>query len=167
MKIISSLLIVGFCFGAFALPTPTQIQDICSMDPVYVEGKDEPVSQELLNEMQSLNVAKVATLSKLQLQLVNRYLISQLGVKKKILSLREVQDLFKKGGELQWSELYLNTYQSSVSGEIYLEVLSYPGDNPVADYFDQGGLYVGHNSDGSFGIPQGKDKIIWCSDLRK
>ncbi|GIL17866.1 MAG: hypothetical protein BroJett040_16170 [Oligoflexia bacterium] len=140
-------------------PTASQVKDICSMD---VEGRGM-----VLQEIRTFDVSKVNSVTNFQLRLINRYLASMLDEKKSERSLEEIQKMLKPGGELEYQEVHFNTLKSRITNDVYFEVISFPGDNPVSDFFDRTGKRVGHNSDETIGVLDKSGKIIWCSDLEK
>lgn len=100
-------------------------------------------------DVESIEVKNLKNISAFQLALVNNYLMTN-EITSKALTLPEIKALFDKGGEEQFNELWIHIRTSKVSGEKHIEVMSYPGDNPVGTVFSVTGKVIGHNGDDSY-----------------
>lgn len=98
---------------------------------------------------QFIDVKKERSLSSSLLNLVNIHLLEQ-NYTDQSLSFREIKALFSGQGEQGYNDLYVTFFGSETTGNQYVEVKSYPGDNPYGQIFDAGnGEIVAHNADGS------------------
>lgn len=119
------------------------------------------------NNSESLDVAHVFDIKKenkissLYLKLINTYFNEE----NKIYTFAELKNLFSKDGEEMFNDLYLYEITIKKTGEKYIEVRSWPGDNPVGVVFRLSNQEpVAYNSDGSYEIITHSGKK-YCSDL--
>lgn len=136
----------------------TQYEDIALCDMEAEETTQLQMIQEL-----NIKSKKVTSLSPFLLDLVNKHLIA-IQYTTEAMSFNEIKMAFTKGEE-KHNDLYINTMKS-FSGKYYVEVKSYPGDNPYAHYFDAQGKLVGLQEDSTLSLIVG-NKTVYCIDIAK
>lgn len=105
-------------------------------------------AENLFFHVTTVDVLELETISDFQLSLVNDYIVSY-GYLKKATSLPQIQKFFKT--KQSYNDLYLKLYTSKATGEQFIEVVSYPGDNAVGTVYDsKTGAVLGHDGDGDY-----------------
>jgi hypothetical protein len=114
-----------------------------------------------------LDIKNINSLTDFQLKLVNQHLIEQ-EYTPKALSFAEIKALFSKDGEEEYNDLYIITLKFKKTGKSYIEVKSYPGDNPYGLIFEaQTGKLVAMNGDDSISLLTEHGGQVSCYDLSK
>ncbi|MDG0818201.1 hypothetical protein [Bdellovibrio svalbardensis] len=151
MKNILATLLIVLSFNAAS--AATQEPEFCKKMVSY-EGEVDPFFNTV-----TIDIKKTRTLSPFYLKLVNEYLVGG-GYLEKATSLKEIQATLKANEE--YNDFYLKIRTSKATGEVHIEVLSYPGDNPVGTiYSPKTGAVIGHNNDDSYShIVDGKE--VYC-----
>lgn len=116
-------------------------------------------------EVENLDVTAVASLNAFQLNLVNQHLIER-EYTDKALTLAEIQTMFSDKGQEGYNELYLVTLKAKESGNTYVEVFSYPGDNQYGLLFElKAGKLVGYIADGDISLYKQDSNLVSCYEL--
>ena len=77
----------------------------------------------------------------------------------------QIKAAFTDGGDEEFNDLYMTELVSNLTGKTYVQVLSYPGDNPYGLFFDaQTKKVVGAIEDGDYSILV-NGKKTYCTDL--
>lgn len=124
------------------------LQELCLLEPQERQEEQDNFENKFV-EVRSLDIKTVDALTDSELKMVNAHLLSEKYVEK-VLTFAEAKALFSDGGEQAYNDLYVITFKSNASGRTYVQVKSYPGDNPYGLIFDaKTGKAVAHNSDDS------------------
>ncbi|MGZ3782343.1 MAG: hypothetical protein ACXVCY_16955 [Pseudobdellovibrionaceae bacterium] len=116
-------------------------------------------------EIVKIDLKTTDSISDFYLKLVNFHLIKEQYTDKQ-LSLNEVKALFSPTGEQGYNDLYITKFISKNSGNIYVEVKSYPGDNPYSLIFNgHTGDVVASNEDDSITLTTNKGTVN-CLDIQ-
>lgn len=118
------------------------------IDLCVIELEDEDGNNAGIQEVGSVDVKTVKSLTQEELQRLNDHLIS-LEYIQKPLPLAELQELFKTG-RYKYDDLYIITFKVVASDRTYVEYRSYPGDNPYGFIYAENGELIAINSDGSY-----------------
>ena len=110
------------------------------------------IGTKAMPDVDTIDLTQAQSVTALQLQMINEYLQFDNGP----LSWKEIRKLMEKGGSLQYDDLYFNTYEVAATGKVYVEVKSYPGDNPYSFIFTPEGELVATNSDDSIDLVDAK-----------
>lgn len=141
----SALVLTSIFFTDAALAKGT---DLANLKELCVIENGEELSQ-TFDVYQFIDIKKEQSLSYFFLKLVNVHLLEQ-KYSEKVLNFSEIKALFSHQGEQGYNDLYITFFGSKTTGNQYVEVKSYPGDNPYAQIFDaRNGKIVAHNADGS------------------
>lgn len=136
-KFIAAVFLVFSSQYSFAIPANIEI---CSL-----EIKPEIKSNFLTETVFDIKTAP--SISEFHLNLINKY-YAEKGLS---YSFEELKALFSDEGEESYNDLYIIEFASKKSGIVYLEVRTYPGDNPVGTVFDAAtGEKLAVNSDDSY-----------------
>lgn len=114
---------------------------------------EEDLKNPQLQEVSSLDINDLTSLPGKILALVNQHLIER-EYTAKDLSFAEIKELFTTGEEA-YNDLYIITYQAKHTGAKYLEVKTFPGDNPYSLIFNEQGKLVANTQDGSVSLKVG------------
>ncbi len=147
--LVLSLLI--FSVFAQALPKHSvlcQLQEDASKDLVTISDN---------------NIEEMTSLSPSVVKLINQHL-RELEYTDHDLTFNEIQKLFTEG-EYRHDDLYVSSLQDKVTGTVYLEVYSAPGDNTYGLFFDIQGRVVGAYQDGDIYLNNNGEKTS-CYDLQ-
>ena len=118
-------------------------------------------------EVESLDIREVKSLTDFQLNLVNQHLLER-EYTSQALSFAEIKALFGKGGQEEYNDLAIITMKFNKTSKLYIEVKSYPGDNPYGLIFEaQTGKLVGMNGDDSIYLFTQSGDQVSCYDLSK
>lgn len=125
------------------------------------ELESEEVGSISLEVVHVFDIKDANEISPLYLKLINLYYNEG----NKIYTFPEIKKLFSKHGEEQFNDLYLYEITIKKTGEKFIEVRTWPGDNPVGVLFNVSNqVPVAYNGDGSYEIiTQSGNK--YCSDL--
>lgn len=133
--------------SATAMATPQSytlgsLKELCALE-------DYEAEQDAFVELKSDDIAERQSLTAEELRMINLHL-RDVEYTDKDLSAEEIISLFRGEGELAYNDLYIITFQARKSGRIYVQVKTWPGDNPYGLIFDaQTGRTVAHNGDSS------------------
>lgn len=125
-----------------------------------LQGEEE--SKDLVTIF-STNIEEMTTLSPTVVKLINQH-IRELEYTDKDLTFEEIQKLFIEG-EYRHDDLIVSSYQDKITGTVYLEVNSYPGDNSYGLFFDIKGRIVASIQDGDVYLNNTPEKTS-CYDLQ-
>lgn len=135
--------------------TPAAPIELCEL-----ESREN--SSESLEVVHIFDIKQENEISSFHLKLINLYFSEE----NKIFTFAELKNLFSKDGEEMFNDLYLYEITIKKTGEKYIEVRSWPGDNPVGIVFRLSNQEpVAYNGDGSYEIITHSGKK-YCSDLR-
>lgn len=154
----ASLIVLSISSAATAKSSAAlkNVQELCALE--------EEETSESFNEIARVDIKTTESISDFFLNLVNIHLIEQ-QYTDKALSFEEVKALFGNQGDQGYNDLYITTFESRSTGNFYVEVKSYPGDNPYATIFNaQDGKILARNSDGSIALIT-KKGTVYCSDI--
>lgn len=143
------------------LPKPSSLPvELCQLEA-------EDGSEVAYEEVESLDIKKITSLTEFQLNLVNQHLLER-EYTSKALSFAEIKALFSKGGQEEYNDLSIITMKFKTTGKLYVEVKSYPGDNPYGLIFEaQTGKLVAMNGDDSIYLFTQHGDQVSCYDLSK
>lgn len=110
------------------------------------------IGTKAMPEVDTIDLTTAETVNPLQLGMINEYLQLEGGP----FTWKQIRKMMEKGGSLQYDDLYFNTYAVAATGKVYVEVKSYPGDNPYSFIFTPEGELVATNSDDSIDIVDAK-----------
>jgi len=114
---------------------------------------EEDLKNPQLQQINSLDINDLTSLPNKILDLVNQHLIER-EYTPKALSFAEIKELFSTGDEA-YNDLYIITYEAKHTGAKYLEVKTFPGDNPYSLIFNEQGKLVANTQDGSVSLKVG------------
>lgn len=139
-----TLMSLSFADAAFAAPSNAKnLYELC-----VLEEEESEISKSF-DVVQSIDIKQTQSISEFLLKLVNVHLIEEQYTEKS-LSFQEVKKLFSNDGEQGYNDLYITAFGSKKTGNLYVEVKSYPGDNPYALIFNAyEGKVVAKIQDGS------------------
>ncbi|MGZ3818883.1 MAG: hypothetical protein ACXVCU_19575 [Bdellovibrio sp.] len=163
MKTMMLLLLTVFSFiGSVALAQNSNsfenLKELC-----LLEQPSE--NSNFFKEIVKLDIKTTDNISEFYLKLVNVHLIKEQYTDRP-LSLNEVKSLFRANGAQSYNDLYITEFVSKNSGNIYIEVISYPGDNPYALIFNgHTGNVVASNEDDSITLATDKGPLN-CLDIQ-
>jgi len=124
-------------------------------------------SDDTFTEIRTIDIDKTKTLSPFLLKLANEHLIAQ-GYVKTEQTLPEIKALFGEKGEESFNDLYIVFFISKKTGQKYIQVKTWPGDNPMGLIFEaDSGKLVGHNSDDSISLVTLSGGDVSCYELSK
>lgn len=143
------------------LPKPLSLPvELCHLEA-------EEGSEDAYEEVESLDIKQISSLTDFQLNLVNQHLLEREYIPQ-ALSFAEIKALFSKGGQEEYNDLSLITMKFKETGKLYIEVKSYPGDNPYGLIFEaKTGKLVGMNGDDSIYLFTEHGDQVSCYDLSK
>lgn len=154
-----SLIVISFADSAYAQKQANSLkslQELCVLE--------EPEDSNIFDQIVKVDIKEADSISDFLLKLVNKHLIQQQYTDKE-LTYDEVKALFSDRGEQGYNDLYIEVFGSRTSGNVYVEVKSYPGDNPYALIFDgYDGKVVASNQDDSISLITNKG-LFNCQDL--
>lgn len=142
-------------FGAYA-QVPQNVE-LCEL-----EIWDE--SEATFTEKNLLNIKLEANPSAVFAKIVEQHFAAQY---EQNLSYAEIRKQFLADGENDYNDLYINELTHKATGKVYLEVKSYPGDNPYgAIYTADGFRMLATNSDSSIDLIT-KNGTFSCYEINK
>lgn len=138
-----TLMSLSFADAAFAAPSNAKnLYELCVLE-------EESEISNSFDVVQSIDIKQAQSISEFLLKLVNVHLIEE-QYTEKVLSFQEVKKLFSNEGEQGYNDLYITAFGSKKTGNLYVEVKSYPGDNPYSLIFNAyDGKVVAKTQDGS------------------
>lgn len=156
-------------FGLLAVATVANAQESKTENPYLLpvelcQMEDYDASIAAFEELETLDIKQVSSLTGFQLDLVNQHLVQQ-EYTPKALTFAEIKALFSSDGDEGYNDLYLITYKSKKSGKIYIQAKTWPGDNPYGLIFTDAGKLVGHNGDGSISLFTISGGQVSCFEL--
>ncbi|WP_347359164.1 hypothetical protein [Bdellovibrio sp.] len=120
------------------------LKELCAL-----EAEHEEDYESIFNEQSTLDIKEINSLTAFELGLVNAHLVQEQYTAKD-LTFAEIKALFSEGGEQSYNDLHLITFKSKVTGRTYIQVKTWPGDNPYGLIFDaKTGKTLAHNGDDS------------------
>jgi hypothetical protein len=129
--------------ASFAQANTETVPEIC-----YLQTS---VDSEAIFKIQTLDVKEINSLNAGLLKLVNQHLVKT-GYIPKAASFEDIKALFSEDGEYQYDDLYILLMTSYRTGEKYIEIKTYPGDNPVTLVFNSQGRLYAESGDGDYVI---------------
>lgn len=124
----------------------SDLKELCALDAAQ---DDENAYENAFTTVSTLDIKEISSLTEAELIMANAHLIGEEYTTAN-LTFAEIKALFSEGGDQHYNDLYIITFKSNVTGRIYTQVKSYPGDNPYALIFDAKKLKaVAHNGDDS------------------
>lgn len=156
-------------FGLLAVATVANAQTSKAENPYLLpvelcQMEDYDASLAAFEEVESLDIKQINSLTSFQLDLVNQHLIHQ-EYTPKALTFAEIKALFSNDGEEGYNDLYLITYKSKKSGKIYIQAKTWPGDNPYGLIFTQAGKLVAYNDDDSISFATLSGGQVSCFEM--
>ncbi|MEK2646435.1 hypothetical protein [Bdellovibrio sp. BCCA] len=159
-KIILFLSVLMLSKFALATTTPAHVE-LCALE--IAEEAEAQFTEETI-----FDIRKTKTISAFHLSLINNYIAGYNQEPNKNLTLADLQKMFGKDGEESFNDLYIVKYTSKTTGQVYLEVRTYPGDNPVGTvYNSKTGEILAQNSDDSYELTLPNGGTFSCYDLNK
>jgi len=148
---------------SFALKSTAAVSaELCQLEAGGVPG-----ATGAFTELETLNIKDVVSLTAGQLSFVNQHLLDQ-EYTSEVLNLADIKALFSGDGEQASNDLFLYTFASAKSGKVYVQVKSWPGENPYAHIFAaESGVLVALNRDDSVSLITESGSQTSCSDLKE
>lgn len=98
--------------------------ELCAIE--YADSYDKN-----FDEISATEIFEYKTITPELLKLINNHLIA-LDYTTKELSLEEIQHLFSQDGDYYYDGMTITYFQSNKSGQVYLQTMSWPGENPYS-----------------------------------
>nr|BFD62271.1 hypothetical protein BdHM001_09520 [Bdellovibrio sp. HM001]BFD67809.1 hypothetical protein HAGR004_28310 [Bdellovibrio sp. HAGR004] len=120
------------------------LKELCALEAEHEEDYDNTFA-----ELGTLDIKEINSLTAFELKLVNAHLVQE-QYTTKALTFAEIKKFFSEEGEQPFNDLHIITFQSKVTGRTYIQVKTWPGDNPYGLIFDaKTGKTLAHNGDDS------------------
>ncbi|WII73192.1 hypothetical protein QJS83_04810 [Bdellovibrio sp. 22V] len=146
---------VAFFASAIAFAEAPAHVELCALE-IYEEQEVQFTTKELFD----IKTAK--SISPFFLSLLNHYY----GGEPKTFA--EFKALYGEHGDESYNDLIIYELTSNTTGRVYLEVKSWPGDNPVGFVHDpKTGEVLASNGDDSYTLFYGNNQEFSCYELNK
>lgn len=120
------------------------LKELCALEAEHAEDYEST-----FEELSTLDIKEINSLTAFELNLVNAHLVQE-QYTSKALTFAEIKKFFSAEGEQPYNDLYIITFKSKVTGRTYIQVKTWPGDNPYGLIFDaKTGKTLAHNGDDS------------------
>jgi hypothetical protein len=144
---------------AKAQVAPALPLELCQMD-AGVESQEE-----VFEDLEVLDIKEINSLNPFLLDLINQHLLEEYS--QKTLTFTEIKALFSDDGEERFNDLQIITFKSKKTEKVYIQVKTWPGDNPYGIIFeDKTGKVLAYNGDDSISLVDGSSKVS-CYKLNK
>ncbi|UOF01161.1 hypothetical protein [Bdellovibrio reynosensis] len=154
-KMLTLTMTLFLSFGAYA-QVPQHVE-LCELE-IWDEREAAFAQEDLLNIKQEANPSAIFA------KLVEQHFATQY---EQTLPYAEIRQQFLDGGDNDYNDLYIHRLTHKASGKVYLEVKSYPGDNPYgAIYTADGYKMLATNSDSSIDLIT-KNGTFSCYEINK
>ncbi|XGC80144.1 hypothetical protein ACES2L_12510 [Bdellovibrio bacteriovorus] len=154
-KMLTLTMTLLLSFGAFA-QVPQNVE-LCELE-IWDEREAAFVQEDLLD------IKKDANPSAIFAKLVEQHFAVQY---EQTLPYAEIRKQFLADGDNEYNDLYIHRLTHTATGKVYLEVKSYPGDNPYgAIYTADGKKMLATNSDSSIDLIT-KNGTFSCYEINK
>ncbi|KHD88237.1 MAG: hypothetical protein OM95_10035 [Bdellovibrio sp. ArHS] len=152
--LVSLLLILASTSPAQAKPADVEL---CTLE-LYEE------SEALFAAEEVFDIRTATSVSASELEMLNQHMNYISFEEARTYTFAEIQEQFNDSSD----ELYIHKLTSRQTGRVYLEVKSYPGDNPYGLVFDAGtGTLLATNGDDSYTLIDSNGTKFSCYELNK